>query len=438
MKKIILSIIALFFVQKGFSQDIEKCRELVQLTKQGINQKTAELLLNHLAANFSIAAKKGAEAKAVLQQLLAKTINDRVLSTTEMSSEKKNNSLTLTYTFDYEKTGSNTTTFVFNQNNELEKLKLIAYETTVLGVDSSLGEAFYPDKNFIEIPFNVIHDLIFVEVLLNNKKRTFILDSGAPTIILNSKYLNPPNTSNSDNDMMISAYGAGGEISGVSLQRVKSINFAGISMDNQQVITMDLSHLEKSITNKTKQNKKKETATELELHGLIGYDLIKPYDVLYDYKNKTLTLITPDFYETYLKAHWPNAKTTTIPFKMSQHMPMVATEIGSENYNLEIDSGATANLLSLDILPIVKQHLKKQKTDTLKGADKHSKQVASGKLKKMWIGSKKFKNTPTIFSDISHLKDTKDLTVHGVIGYHVLSKQKTLISYARKTLTFIE
>jgi hypothetical protein len=78
------------------------------------------------------------------------------------------------------------------------------------------------------------------------------------------------------------------------------------------------------------------------------------------------------------------------------------------------------------------------KTNALKGADKHSKQVASGKLKKMWIGSKKFKNTPTIFSDISHLKDTKDLTVHGVIGYHVLSKQKTLISYARKTLTFIE
>lgn len=45
--------------------------------------------------------------------------------------------------------------------------------------------------------------------------------------------------------------------------------------------------------------------------------------------------------------------------------------------------------------------------------------------------------SPTIFSAISHLQDTKDLNVHSVIGYHVLSKQKTLISYARKTLTFM-
>lgn len=61
----------------------------------------------------------------------------------------------------------------------------------------------------------------------------------------------------------------------------------------------------------------------------------------------------------------------------------------------------------------------------------------------MFLYSKSFINeapkifSPTIFSDISHLQDTKDLTVHGVIGYHVLYKQKILISYARKTLTLM-
>lgn len=47
----------------------------------------------------------------------------------------------------------------------------------------------------------------------------------------------------------------------------------------------DLSHLEKGT----------------DVYGLIGYDVYKDYDLMFDYKKKTMTLIDPDYTETFLK-----------------------------------------------------------------------------------------------------------------------------------------
>ena len=33
-----------------------------------------------------------------------------------------------------------------------------------------------------------------------------------------------------------------------------------------------------------------------EVYGLIGYDVYRDYDLLFDYKGKTLTLIDPDWH----------------------------------------------------------------------------------------------------------------------------------------------
>ena len=65
-------------------------------------------------------------------------------------------------------------------------------------------------------------------------------------------------------------------------------------------------------------------------------------------------------------------------------------------------------------------------------------EVEKGLLKKVIIGGKRFKNTKTVFSDISHLNNGYKLKLDGLMGYELLSKQKTLISYRRKEMIFIE
>jgi hypothetical protein len=86
----------------------------------------------------------------------------------------------------------------------------------------------------------------------------------------------------------------------------------------------------------------------------------------------------------------------------------------------------------------VLEELKKIKKNTLSGLDQNSKEANAGKLKKLFIGGKTFKNRATIFGDISHLNKDDDYKIDGIIGYEVLSKQTTLLSFARKEIVFIE
>lgn len=196
-------------------------------------------------------------------------------------------------------------------------------------------------------------------------------------------------------------------------------------MENQEILTLDFSNIEK------KQR-------GIQIGGLIGHELIKDYDLLIDYKSQELILIVPEQYEEYKKQYLFNSKLTVVPFQMTSHLPLVQARIGNNDYTFALDTGAEANLIDVKFFQRVSGELKKIKKNTLSGLDQNSKEVNAGKLKKLFIGGKTLKNTETIFGDISHLNTDDDHKIDGIIGYEVLSKQKTLISFARKEIVFIE
>lgn len=419
MKKVILPFFMLLVFQTGFSQNIEKCRDVVNLTIEAIKSQSTKNLTEHLSPDFSIANRKGEVAKLVLNQLFTQ-LNETVLSSNEVSTEKINNTLELKYNIKYEKMGNKVASFVFNQDNQLEQLELFKMEVKTL--DNSKRIVTQPESEIIEIPFTLIGKLIAVEVILNKTKRFFLLDSGSPKTILNAKYISSNDTI--DKKSVSSVKGVGGSISGMDIEKVEALDFAGIKMENQDMLTLDISHLEKSLETDTK------------IYGLIGYDLIKDYDILLDYENKKLTLIKPDIFDEYNSKLWSKSKLTTIPFELTKHIPVITANIGGKDYAFGIDYGAESNLMKIELLKSMSKYLKNIETATLSGADKNSNEVTKGRIKKVMIGKKKFKRMTTVFSDISHLNNGYNLD--GLMGYEMLSKQKTLISYKRKTLTFLE
>ena len=88
-----------------------------------------------------------------------------------------------------------------------------------------------------KIPFQKKRGLIFVKALLNGEKKNFILDTGAPSLILNSAYTEEGNLSDSLDAV-------GGSVSTRKVQ-VESFDWAGIRQINFETISMDLSHLER-------------------------------------------------------------------------------------------------------------------------------------------------------------------------------------------------
>ena len=93
-----------------------------------------------------------------------------------------------------------------------------------------------------------------------------------------------------------------------------------------------------------------------EVYGPIGYDLYRDYDLLFDYKGKTLTPIDPDYTETFLKVH-----------KAMRHIPLVNSRIGTANLKFGIDCGASSDLIDSGRWGEFKNMMKRVKTTKLKG-----------------------------------------------------------------------
>ena len=129
---------------------------------------------------------------------------------------------------------------------------------------------------------------------------------------------------------------------------------------------------------------------------------------------------------------------TIVPFELSSHIPVIKARIGNNDYSFGIDCGAETNLMDEKLLAPMLTHLKHIEKDTLSGAGKNRIEVTKGLIKKVYIEKKRFKNVSTLFNDMSHLNNGYKLKLNGLMGYELLSKQKTLISYRRKQMILIK
>ncbi|MEX0966384.1 MAG: pepsin/retropepsin-like aspartic protease family protein [Bacteroidia bacterium] len=417
MKKVKVLLSMLFLTQISVAQDIDICRRVVDLSIEAINNQSSTNLNNHLSDDFTMAGQKGETAKLVLAQLLSQ-LGENVKSHEEVNQNKLNEGLELKYRIEYEKMGIKEATFIFDKNNMIKGLNLFKIEVKTLNDKSEIKK---PNKDIIEVPFYMAGNLIAVNVLLNGEKRTFILDNGSPKVILNSKYFSGKERSQRT---ISSSKGVSGNISGMDIENVEQLDFGGIQLINQEVITLDLSHLEEKL--------------DTDIYGLIGFDLIKDYDIIFNYKTLKLTFINPDIFEKYRDENLLHNNLSSVPFMLEGHIPVVEAQINNKTLAFGIDCGAESNLIDDHLIQSLKGQVKRIKTDRLVGAENNPKEIKIGKIKNTLVGKKEFKNLPTAFSDISHLNEAYGLKLDGLIGYQVLSKQRTLLSFARKEMIFIE
>ncbi|RKE94805.1 retroviral-like aspartic protease family protein [Ichthyenterobacterium magnum] len=414
MNKIILLFVCLISFQSINAQKLDECKKAVDFTFKIIENPTKEgmeMLKLFYSKDFAFAGQKGGVARSAFAQVFFK---NKILSKAKSQVSLPNTTNELNYTIIYEKLGTKEVSFVFNTENKIKEIKIEGMEVkTVL----EKPELIKSTKNFINIPFKRAGNLIIVSVDLNGQKKDFLLDTGAPQVILNSKHFK-----DNVNSQASGVKGAGGNVSNIGSMKIENINFGGIQMNDTELLTMDLSHLEDNF--------------KMKVHGLIGFSMIKDYDLLFKYEENILTLIQPSYFEIYRKDNLLNNEFKRVSFELTTHIPVVDVVINNTTYALGIDSGAEANLIDVKHFEVLKKHLKKRHADKLSGADKNVQKVEKGEIKRFYIGSKKYKKLNTIFSDISHLNEGYNLNIDGLLGYEILSKQKTLLSYKRRELVF--
>lgn len=277
-----------------------------------------------------------------------------------------------------------------------------------------------PKKNLhlpilMQANFELAGNLVCVKAKIDGSEGNFLIDSGAPSLVLNSRYFS------GDEDNSVAGMGISGTIVSADLAHVANFEWNEFSMRDFDALNLDISHLE--------------NALDRQILGLIGFQELQNFEIIFDYQKQKMTLYQlNEAGEKISNEKWEEPD-LMIDFTMSSHLPVLQGQIENVFLNLGLDTGAESNLIDAKYERFLIDNFEYSRQDTLRGADQNFSIVSSGKIDGLQIGEMNYDDMITVFSKVIHLNVPGEITLDGLIGYEFLSRQKTAINYRKKQIS---
>ncbi|QKG58529.1 aspartyl protease family protein [Hymenobacter sp. BRD128] len=306
-------------------------------------------------------------------------------------------------------------TLVLTPAGQFAELDLLPASTKQIGTTFGPEELTTPPS--VVAPARVLDGLLLVEAEVDGRRGNFLLDTGAPALVLNQREFAAPAPEASP--AATGGTGVNGKMAGMSHHLVQHFDWQGISFQQKAVPTLDLTSLQQKLGGLT-------------LLGLIGYNILNQYALTLDYRGGQVRLRKPDL------AAAPPAALMRVPFTLSGHLPVVALTVGGQTFQVGVDCGAQANLLDQQYQAGLARVLRRASTAQLSGADATARTVATARLPEVRLaGPLVFRKQATVFADMAHLNQNPNRApLQGLVGYPLLSQYCPTIDYVNKELYF--
>jgi hypothetical protein len=284
-----------------------------------------------------------------------------------------------------------------------------------------LTDAVWVTPNIIRIPFTLTGTLITVRARVDTLEGNFFFDTGASNLLLNNRHVGKKSGL-----VVNDAGGVTGKVQVLGNAKVDTFR-----MDNLQVVKLkadvvDLSHIEK--------------AKNIDLVGIIGYDVFKDYQVLFDYDASLLVLVRTDSKGNLMEelAGWEYQPLSSFPVNVVGHVATIRLNFGLKTAKtFALDSGAEQNLLSSSSgSRFLKENFEIRKRVKLRGAGAESIEVLSGVLKNALLDSIALTPMFTLMTDLSEINAVYETAVDGILGYEFFVQQPFSINYKKQRLAF--
>ena len=410
-KLIIITALFVLFAMIGQAQDVNTCKPIAERILTAAQNHNPEVIDELLAPDFHFTNIKQPMAAKVLKQIIAQM---PAMTSWELAgTEQDSTGLTLRYIITKPDNTTTEATIFFSVDN-------LVLEVDLLQADISIRSATPTAKvqsevSMVRVPIHRHGGLPIVTVTIDGQPCNMFFDTGAPGVILNSKYFDH----NIDGQVMGSGgRGAVGTGAVSGMHHVKSMDMGGVTLSETDIMTSDLSNLE---------------TVGVAVHGILGQSYYKDFDVLFDFKGNEIVLLSPD--TTYQWLLNEGYRCQTVSGVMKGHLLAFDCQVGDVSVVLAFDSGAESNLLANDWPQLHSSSVKGIKKDHLIGYGDGQASITKGKTT-LTLGGRTFKKLQTAFSDVSHLKESKG--IDGLFGCEILAKQKLLISYKRQELILLD
>lgn len=252
----------------------------------------------------------------------------------------------------------------------------------------------------LTIPFKRVGNLIMLEATVDDEMGYFILDTGAPYLVLNNTYFRDyPQLE------LYASVGATGEGKSTFKTKVESVYLRSLKYENLQADVTDLSEIE--------------NARRVKILGLLGLGLFKHLVFKIDYTNNNV-----QFFDV-SKFQQPD-NFTLHPFKLRNNVMSVNGFVNDEKLQFAIDTGAELNAISSDLSENVDALFNIVNRKRLSGVGE-SVEVFTGDFKQINIDHTAYQNMKTVMIDLEPISFAYGFRVDGILGYEWLAKKGTVI-----------
>lgn len=292
--------------------------------------------------------------------------------------------------------------------------------------DSGIGilfpKAVKINEHTVRIPIKFIDHLLVIEAELLGKSGNFIIDTGSKSLILNKSHFPL------DYPFLVKEQETSGILNSIDRpleRKVRDFYIESLNLKDKISDVIDLSHLEKS--------------KKMNLLGIIGFNVLKDYEIFVDLYLNQITLSKVDNLGVKLDDKVFLEKITdSIDFTLRNHAILISGSIDDKKMSFILDSAAEVNQINRSVNKKVLKNFIPSKRLKLSGASGKEIEVLAGKLYRVKLNDDiYFGPMFTILTNLNKTENAFGVKVDGILGYEFFKQKRTIINYQKEKLYFV-
>jgi hypothetical protein len=276
------------------------------------------------------------------------------------------------------------------------------------------------DTSSCVIPFTRVGNLILVKARIDSIVGNFILDTGAPHLILNITYFRDYPLTQHQDEWQTGSTGTGAPINRTMIDK---FTLGTIHYSRAEADVINLGHLENS--------------KGVKILGLLGVNLFKQCEIIIDYEKSLIYLhhIRRKEASSYKSEQLNDeAAYNTIPFDLKENKIITYSEMSGKKLRFVIDYGAETNLLDSRLPDRIFEQVEISGRTTLLGTGNKRVEAVTGILKGLRIANRDIASLPIIITNMEKTCFSLNGCADGVLGYDFLSLQKIGFNFVQRKM----
>lgn len=268
------------------------------------------------------------------------------------------------------------------------------------------------------IPFSRAGNLIVIKAKVDTIEGNFILDTGAPKLILNMTYFRHYLSAGEENES--------GGITGETRSNptlVENLSFGPIKYYKAEADRVNLGHIENS--------------KGIKILGLLGMQLFKRFEMIIDYEKSLiyLHLISKKEASTYKSEMLKDESAyNTFPIKIMEDKLLTYGEIAGKKLTFLIDTGAESNVLDSRLSNKIFEQVTITRRIMLAGSGRGKTEALYGDMKNMKIGDLAIGTLPVLVTNLEKMCFSYNQCLDGMLGFDFLSIHKIGFNFVKRKM----